>query len=321
MGPMKAIELTDQKDPSSLELVDLPTPQPAEGEVLVKVHAAGVNRADLLQAQGNYPPPKGASEIIGLEVAGTIADANGTSLTESQEVACLLAGGGYAEYVAVPEGQIAPIPEPLSLTDAAGIMEVACTVWSNLGMPAGIHKGQRVLIHGGGGGIGSMAIQIAKAAGCEVAVTAGSERKLAHCRDLGADILINYHEQDFAEELKDSVDVILDIIGAKYLAKNLTALADDGQLVIMGMQGGSKAELNINYAMSHRLDIHFRTLRSRTLEDKATIVTETTKNVWPMLKDGLVRHHVDAVLPLAQAKEAHRRLNDGEIVGKVVLEV
>jgi len=221
---MKAIQLTNPDDPRSLELVETELPQLRDGEVLVKVQAAGVNRGDLLQARGYYPPPPGESEIIGLECAGVIEDPGTTGRQKGEAVGCLMAGGGYAEYVAVPEGQLMPIPEGYSPTETAAIVEVACTVWSNLGMLADVREGQTVLIHGGAGGIGTFAIQLCRQLGATVAVTAGSAEKLETCRELGADILINYREQDFSEELKGKCDVILDIMGAKYLQHNLRAL-------------------------------------------------------------------------------------------------
>ena len=209
LGPMSttkmtAIVQTNPQERRSLELRDVDIPQLQPGEVLVKVHAAGVNRGDILQTMGSYPPPPGASEILGLEAAGTVADAGDTDWEVGAEVGCLLAGGGYAEYVAVPKGQLLPVPKGFSLEETAAVVEVGCTVWSNLGIEAGLHEGQRVLIHGGSGGIGTFAIQVAKALGAEVAVTAGSQEKLERCHELGADILINYKEQDFLEELKGS---------------------------------------------------------------------------------------------------------------------
>ncbi|AGF71282.1 NAD(P)H-quinone oxidoreductase [Corynebacterium halotolerans] len=317
---MKAITQTDENDPRSLALTEVDDPQLKSGEVLVKVHAAGVNRGDILQAHGNYPPPPGASEIIGLECSGTIADPGDTGREEGEEVACLLAGGGYGEYVAVPEGQLMPLPEGYSLTEAASVVEVACTVWSNLGMLAGLREGQTVLIHGGGGGIGTFAIQLCKALGATVAVTAGSDEKLETCRELGADILVNYKEQDFAQELKGRCDVILDIIGAKYLKQNLRALNTDGQLVIIGLQGGVKTEINLGALLPRRLSVRGTTLRARSLESKADVVRSTVEHVWPMLADGRVRHHIHATLPLADAARAHELLDSGEVTGKIVLE-
>lgn len=317
---MKAIELTDQDDPRSLALVETDTPQLQDGEVLVKVHAAGVNRGDLLQARGHYPPPPGASEIIGLECAGIIEDPGTTGREKGEEVACLLAGGGYGEYVAVPEGQLMPIPEGCSLTEAAAVVEVACTVWSNLGMLAGLREGQTVLIHGGAGGIGTFAIQLCKQLGATVAVTAGSAEKLETCRELGADILINYKEQDFSEELTGRCDVILDIMGAKYLRQNLRSLAEDGQLIIIGLQGGVKTEINLGALLPRRLSVRGTTLRARSLEGKAEVVRSTVENVWPLLADGRVRHHIHATFPLSEAAAAHELLDSGEVTGKLVLE-
>lgn len=318
---MKAITLTDLADPRSLVLTEVPDPVPKAGEVLVKVHAAGVNRADLLQARGHYPPPAGASAILGLECAGTIVDAGDTGRKVGEEVACLLAGGGYAELVAVPEGQLMPIPAGFTLTEAASVVEVACTVWSNLGMLARVERGQLVLVHGGAGGIGTFAIQLLKALGTTVAVTAGSAEKLETCRRLGADLLVNYREQDFAEELAGRCDVILDIIGAKYLTRNLRALAEDGQLVVIGLQGGVKAELHLGALLSRRLSIRGTTLRARSLESKAAIVRDTVEHVWPLLADGRIRPHIHATLPLADAARAHALLDAGEVTGKLVLEV
>ena len=318
---MKALIQTDKDDPTALELQEVERPELQDGEVLVKVTAAGVNRADLLQLRGHYPPPAGASEILGLECTGVIADAGTTDRQVGEEVGALLSGGAYAEYVAVPAGQLTPIPEGYSHAEAASVIEVACTVWSNLVMAAGLTKGQTVLIHGGSGGIGTMAIQIAKALGARVAVTAGSAEKLETCRKYGADILINYREQDFVDELKGSCDVILDIMGAKYLKANMKSLAKDGHLVIIGMQGGTKEEINLGALLANRLTIQGTTLRSRSVEDKSDIVAETVKNVWPWLADGTVTHHLHASYPLEKAAEAHAALDSGEVTGTLVLEV
>ncbi|MGP6175097.1 NAD(P)H-quinone oxidoreductase [Corynebacterium sp. A21] len=321
MKAITLIEPNEENPKAQLTLAEVPTPELKEGEVLVKVHAAGVNRADLLQSQGNYPVPAGASEILGLECAGVIEDPGTTGRSQGEKVACLLAGGGYAEYVAVPEGQLMPIPEGYSFTEAASIVEVACTVWSNIGMLAGLREGQTFLIHGGAGGIGTFAIQMGKALGVTVAVTAGSAGKLATCKELGADILINYREEDFAEVLKNKADVILDIIGAKYLKQNLTALAPDGHMVTIGLQGGIKSEINLNTLLRKRLTISATALRGRDLEDKANIVAETIEHIWPMLADGRISHHIDRTLPLARAGEALDLLEDSAVTGKIVLEV
>lgn len=317
---MKAITLTNPDDPTSLELTEVETPQIQEGEVLVKVHATSVNRGDLLQARGHYPPPPGASEIIGLECAGVIEDPGTTGRKAGEKVACLLAGGGYGEYVAVPEGQLLPIPEGYSCAEAASVVEVACTTWSNLGMIAGLKKGQTVLIHGGAGGIGTFAIQLCKQLGATVAVTAGSQEKLDVCRELGADILINYREQDFSEELKGRCDVILDIIGAKYLKQNLRALNADGQLIIIGLQGGVKTEINLGALLPRRLSVRGTTLRARSIEGKAEVVRSTIANVWPMLADARISHRIHTTFPLAEAAAAHALLDSGDVTGKIVLE-
>jgi putative PIG3 family NAD(P)H quinone oxidoreductase len=248
---------------------------PGRGEVLIKVSAAGVNRADLLQAAGLYPPPPGASELLGMEVSGVVAavaDDVG-DWSPGQEVCALLAGGGYAEYVAVPAGQVLPIPDGIDLQDSAGIPEVACTVWSNLAMTAHLSKGQLILIQGGASGVGSHAIQVARALGARVAVTAGSPAKLDLCRELGAEITINYHDEDFVARVKEATDgagadVILDIMGASYLDRNIDALASDGQLVIIGMQGGIKGELNIAKLLSKRARSH-RDHAARPAGDRA----------------------------------------------------
>ncbi|PBJ29598.1 NAD(P)H-quinone oxidoreductase [Mycobacterium avium] len=299
------------------------------GEVVVKVAAAGVNRADVLQAAGKYPPPPGASETIGMEVSGVIAEV-GDGVTEwsvGQEVCALLAGGGYAEYVAVPAGQLLPIPSGVDLVDAAGLPEVACTVWSNLVLIAGLRNGQLLLVHGGASGIGSHAIQVAQALGARVAVTAGSAEKLDFCRELGADITINYRDEDFVARLADETggaDVILDIMGAAYLDRNIDALATDGQLVIIGMQGGVKAELNIGKLLAKRARVIGTTLRGRPVSgpnSKTEIVQAVTASVWPMIADGRVRPIIGARLPIQQAGDAHRRLVASEVTGKIVLTV
>lgn len=299
------------------------------GEVVVKVAAAGVNRADVLQAAGKYPPPPGASETIGMEVSGVIAEV-GDGVTEwsvGQEVCALLAGGGYAEYVAVPAGQLLPIPAGVDLVDAAGLPEVACTVWSNLVLIAGLRNGQLLLVHGGASGIGSHAIQVARALGARVAVTAGSAEKLGFCRELGADITINYRDEDFVARLADETggaDVILDIMGAAYLDRNIDALATDGQLVIIGMQGGVKAELNIGKLLAKRARVIGTTLRGRPVSgpnSKTEIVQAVTASVWPMIADGRVRPIIGARLPIQEAGDAHRRLVASEVTGKIVLTV
>ena len=318
---MKAIVQTDTDNPRSLRWQEVDTPQLRPGEVLVKVAAAGVNRGDVTQTQGNYPPPKGETEILGLEASGTIVDAGDTDRQVGEEVGCLLVGGGYGEYVAVPAGQLTPVPEGYDLVKTAAVVELTCTVWSNMVMTAGLREGQRVLIHGGGGGIGTTAIQIAKALGAEVAVTAGSAEKLETCRELGADILINYKEEDFVEKLKSSCDVILDLIGGPYLDRNMRCLALDGHLVVIGLQGGIKGELNLGRMLPRRQSITAQTIRARGLEDKANIVAETVRNVWPMLVDGRVTPHIHEIIPIEQAAHAHELLESGAVTGKLVLKL
>ncbi|OBJ28229.1 NAD(P)H-quinone oxidoreductase [Mycobacterium colombiense] len=307
---------------------EVPDVSAGAGEVLVKVTAAGVNRADLLQAAGKYPPPPGASEIIGMEVSGIIAN-TGSGVTNwpvGQEVCALLAGGGYAEYVAVPAGQLLPIPSGVDLVDAAGLPEVACTVWSNLVLTAHLGEGQLLLMHGGASGIGTHAIQIARALGARVAVTAGSEEKLQTCRDLGAEITINYREDDFVARVQEfgGADVIFDIMGASYLDRNLDALATDGQLVIIGMQGGIKGELNVGKLLAKRAHVIGTTLRGRPVSgpnSKSEIVQAVTAKVWPMIADGRVRPIIGERIPIEQAGTAHKKLAAGEVHGKVVLTV
>jgi putative PIG3 family NAD(P)H quinone oxidoreductase len=302
-----------------------------KGEVLVKVSAAGVNRADLLQAAGLYPPPPGASELLGMEVSGVI-EAVGDDVVDwspGREVCALLAGGGYAEYVAVPAGQLLPHPVGLDLVDSAGVPEVACTVWSNLAMTAHLSEGQLLLMHGGASGVGSHAIQVARALGARVAVTAGSSAKLDFCRELGAEILVNYRDEDFVERVREATDgsgadVIFDIMGAAYLDRNIDALATEGQLVIIGMQGGIKGELNIAKLLSKRARVIGTTLRGRPTNgpnSKSEVVAAVRKAVWPMIADGRVRPVIGARLPIQDAGEAHRLLSSGEVTGKVVLTV
>jgi NADPH2:quinone reductase len=307
---------------------EVPDVSAGSGEVLVKVAAAGVNRADLLQAAGKYPPPPGASEIIGMEVSGVIADIGSdvTNWSVGQNVCALLAGGGYAEYVAVPAGQVMPVPSGVDLVDAAGLPEVACTVWSNLVLTAHLGEGQLLLMHGGASGIGTHAIQIARALGARVAVTAGSDEKLQTCRDLGAEITINYRDDDFVARIQEfgGADVIFDIMGASYLDRNIDALASDGQLVIIGMQGGIKGDLNIGKLLAKRAHVIGTTLRGRPVSgpnSKSEIVQAVTAKVWPMIAEGRVRPIIGERIPIEQAGKAHQKLAAGEVHGKVVLTV
>ena len=301
------------------------------GEVLIEVTAAGINRADLLQAAGLYPPPPGASPILGLEVSGAIT-AVGRDVVDlhvGQQGCARLAGGGYAEYVAVPAGQVMPVPAGVTLPDAAALPEAACTVWSNLVMTANLTAGDVILVHGGASGIGTHAIQVARALGATVAATAGSATKLELCTDLGADIVISHRDEDFVERVRAATggrgaDVILDIMGASYLDRNIAALAPGGRLVIIGMQGGIKADLNIASLIGKRLQVIGTALRARPLDGpggKRAIVEAVVASVWPMIATGTVRPVIGARFPIEQAAEAHRVLAAGEIVGKILLDV
>ena len=323
---MRAVTIPAPGDADALVLDEVPDPTPATGEVLVQVAAAGVNRADLMQRQGFYPPPPGASAYPGLEVSGTIS-ALGEGVTgwlAGDQVCALLSGGGYAEQVAVPAAQLLPVPAGVSLVNAAALPEVVSTVWSNIFMTANLQPGQTVLIHGGSSGIGTMAIQLARAVGARIAVTAGTPEKLEACRELGAEILISYREQDFAEVMKDATrgagaDVILDNIGAKYLARNVSTLAVNGRLVIIGLQGGVKAELDINALLRKCASVIATSLRSRPAGEKAAIVAAVRERVWPLNESGQVKPIVHRTFPLAQAAEAHRELEAGANIGKVLL--
>jgi putative PIG3 family NAD(P)H quinone oxidoreductase len=323
---MHAIVITEPGEPDVLRWTEVPDIRPGHGEVLVEVAAAGVNRADLLQRQGFYDPPPGASHYPGLECSGTVVQAGDgvTGWKAGDEVCALLAGGGYASHVAVPEGQLLPVPRSVSLTDSAALPEVACTVYSNVFMGARLTKGETFLVHGGSSGIGTMAIQLAKNAGATVAVTAGTAQKLAVCRELGADILINYREQDFVQALKDATDghgadVILDIMGASYLARNVNALAADGRLANIGMQGGSKAELSLGTLMAKRGSVLSTTLRARPKEQKARIVAAVREHVWPLVENGTIRPVIHDRLPLTEAAEAHRIMTASTHTGKILL--
>ncbi len=307
----------------------VPDVAPGRGEVLIKVSAAGVNRADLLQAAGHYPPPPGASELLGMEVSGVVA-AVGDDVSQwspGQEVCALLAGGGYAEYVAVPAGQILPIPGGVDLQDAAGLPEVACTVWSNLVLTADLRKDQLILVHGGASGVGTHAIQVARVLGARVAITAGSPAKLELCRELGAEITIAYHDEDFVQRVREATDgagadVILDIMGAAYLDRNIDALASDGQLIVIGMQGGVTGELNLGKLVSKRARVIGTALRGRPTSGpsgKSVIVEAVVTSVWPMIADGRVRPIIGARMPIQQAADAHRLLSSGRVTGKIVL--
>jgi len=323
---MKAITIPEPGGPDALVWTDVPEPEPGPGEVLVEVVATAVNRADLLQREGHYSPPPGASPYPGLECSGRIVelgpDIDGWAVGD--QVCALLSGGGYAEKVAVPEGQLLPVPRGVTVQDAAALPEVVSTVWSNVFMLAGLRPDETLLVHGGTSGIGTMAVQLARNLGARVIVTAGSEEKLQRSRELGADVAINYREEDFVDAVRAATDahgadVVLDNMGAKYLARNISALAVNGRLVVIGMQGGTKAELDLGALMSKRAAVLATSLRARPPAEKAAIVASVREHVWPLLESGAVRPVVDRVLSMSDAADAHRVVEAGEHVGKVLL--
>ncbi|MCC3295753.1 NAD(P)H-quinone oxidoreductase [Arthrobacter sp. zg-Y411] len=325
---MKAIVIGTPGGPEALEVQDVPAPEAGPGEVLIDVIAAGINRADVLQRQGHYPVPAGTSEYPGLEVSGRIAALGEgvEGLAVGTEVAALLTGGGYAEQVAVPAVQVLPLPDGIDAVTAASLPETAATVFSNLFMAAAVQEGDYVLIHGASGGIGTMAIQMVAAFGAVPIVTAGSAEKLELAESLGAKVLINYKEQDFVEAVREATDghgadVILDVVGAKYLQRNLDALAVAGRLVIIGLQGGAKAELNLNQLMAKRAAVIGTTLRGRPVEEKGAIMSAVGQYVWPLLASGAIRPLVDRTFPLAEAAAAHEYFDSGQHTGKILLTV
>jgi putative PIG3 family NAD(P)H quinone oxidoreductase len=327
---MRAVVITEPGGPQVLEVSDVADPIAGPGEVLVRVAAAALNRADILQRQGNYPPPPGASPYPGMEISGTI-EALGESVagwSVGDQVCALITGGGYAELGTVPMGQLMQVPAGVSLVDAASLPEAACTVWSMVFGPlAGrLEPGERFLVHGGTSGIGTMAIQVAKARGAQVYTTAGTPRKTAFCVELGADLAINYHDDAFEERVVAEsggagVDVILDNMGAVYLPRNITSLALGGRLIVLGLQGGRTGDLDLGQLLVKRATVHAAGLRARNLAQKAEIVAETQHAVWPLIEDGSVRPIVDRVLTLDDAAEAHRLLESSEHIGKVLLRV
>jgi putative PIG3 family NAD(P)H quinone oxidoreductase len=321
---MRAVTTTGPGDVDVLHLTEVPTPEAAPGEVRIKVAAAGVNRADLLQRRGYYPPPPGISDVIGLEVSGTVDQlgqgAQGWAVGDP--VVAILAGGGYAEYAVAPAGQCAPLPPGVGLVEAAGVIEVAATVVSNLG-EAGLKAGEWFLVHGGAGGIGSFAIPYAKALGAQVATTVGSPEKAEFCRGLGADVALDYHG-DWAAGLKEATggrgaDVILDIIGAKYLEDNIRSLARRGRLVVIGLQGGRKATLDLNALLTKNAVVTATSLRFRPVPEKCAVVTAVVEQVWPLFADGTLQVPPQRHFPVADVAAAHAYLDSGRHVGKVLL--
>ncbi|HOF64058.1 MAG TPA: NAD(P)H-quinone oxidoreductase [Dermatophilaceae bacterium] len=323
---MRAVTIPTPGGPEALVLAEVPDPAPGPGEVLIDVVAAGINRADVMQRMGFYPPPPGAPAYPGLEVSGRIA-AIGDGVSPwhpGDQVCALLAGGGYAEKVVVPASALLPVPAGVSLVNAAALPEVACTVWSNVFVIGALQPGQTLLVHGGSSGIGTMAIQLATAMGARVVVTAGTADKLAVCRDLGAEVGINYRKEDFVERILAvtdgrGADVILDNMGAKYLARNVSALAPDGRLVVIGLQGGTKAELDLGLLLRKRGTVYATSLRSRTEAEKAAIVSSVTTYVWPLIESGRIQPVIHARYPLAEVAEAHRVLESSTHIGKLLL--
>jgi NADPH2:quinone reductase len=316
---MKYIQVTQPGPAEVLSLAEGPTPAPGPGEVLIRVAAAGVNRADLMQRAGKYPPPPGASPILGMEVAGTIAAAAPDSgWSEGERVCAIVTGGGYAEYCLAPGPQCLKVPKGLSMEEAAGIPEAFFTVWANVFQIGHLAAGERFLVHGGTSGIGTTAIQLARAFGATVFTTAGSEEKCRVCVSLGAERAINYKDLDFAKELRD-IDLILDIVGAAYTPRNLEVLAPRGRLVQIAVQQGVEATVNLVRIMQRRLTMTGSTLRPRPIAEKGAIAAELREQVWPLLESGKVKVLVDRVFPLAQAAEAHRYLESGAHIGKLIL--
>ena len=323
---MRAITIPEPGGPDALVLDEVPDPEPAAGEVLIDVVAAGVNRADVMQRLGHYPPPPGASEYPGLEVSGRVATVaeDVQQWQPGDEVCALIDGGGYAERVVAPAGHVLPVPGGVSLVDSAGLPEVAATVWSNVFLVANLQPGQVLLAHGGSSGVGTMAIQLAKAVGARVAVTAGSREKLDFCATLGADFLVNYREEDFVERIREltgghGADVILDNMGAKYLARNVDLLAPGGRLVTIGLMGGRKAELDLGMLLAKRGAVIATSLRSRPPTEKAAIVAAVREHVWPLIEAGQVRPVIHSRHPLAHAAEAHREMEASAHIGKILL--
>jgi putative PIG3 family NAD(P)H quinone oxidoreductase len=322
---MRAVIAPDPGGPEALIVTELPDPEAGPGEVVIDIVASAVNRADTQQRQGFYPPPKGASDVLGLECSGRISEvgAGVSGWSVGDEVCALLAAGGYAEKVAVPAGQVMPLPPGVDLLTAAVIPEVACTVWSNIFMVASLQPGETLLVHGGAGGIGNFAIQLAKAMGARVLTTAGSAEKVELCRSLGADVAINYQSEDFVEVTKEhgGADVILDNMGAKYLGRNVSALATQGRLVVIGLQGGTKGELDLGALLPKRGAVIATTLRGRPAEEKAAICAAVVEHVWPLIGEGRVKTFVHEQIPLEEAHRAHALMESGSHSGKILLSV
>ncbi|MBB5214868.1 NAD(P)H-quinone oxidoreductase [Parapusillimonas granuli] len=325
---MKAVEISKPGGPEVLVLVDRPMPQPQAGEVLIKVSAAGINRPDVFQRKGNYPPPPGASDLPGLEVVGEIVsgDLGDSGLAVGDKVCALLAGGGYAEYCVAPTAQCLPVPKGLSDVEAAGIPETYYTVWSNVFDRGRLSEGETLLVHGGASGIGTTAVQLATAMGHKVYATVGSDERARAVEALGAAQAFNYRTQDFVEEVKNAtggrgVDVILDMVAGSYVNRNINCLADDGRIVIIALLGGAKAELDCSQILRRRLTVTGSTLRPRPVPFKAAIARSLKERVWPLFEAGRIKPIVHATFPLERACDAHAMMDAGEQIGKIVLTV
>lgn len=323
---MTAVEISDPGPPEALRPVVRPTPRPGSGEVLVRVAAAGVNRADVMQREGRYPPPPGASDIPGLEVAGTVVAVGGdvAEVAVGDEACAIVSGGGYAEYCVVPAPQCLPIPDTVSLRDAASLPEAYMTVWTNVFERGRLAAGETFLVHGGSSGIGTAAIPLAKLRGARVFATAGTDDKCTACTALGADLAINYREQDFVGVVREAtggrgVDVILDMVGGAYLQRNVDSLALEGRLVIIALMEGASAEVNLAALMSKRLTVTGSTLRARRVDQKAAVARAVREHVWPHVAGGRLRPTIHATYPLADAAEAHRVMQSSRHIGKLLL--
>lgn len=323
---MNAVEIAQPGGPDVLRLTQRPMPVPGNDEVLIKVSAAGVNRPDVLQREGGYPPPPGASDLPGLEVAGEIVggDASAAGLSIGDKVCALLAGGGYAEYCTVPAAQCLPIPAGLSEIEAAGLPETFFTVWSNVFDRGRLASGESLLVHGGASGIGTTAVQLASALGHTVYATAGTDERARAVEELGAKLCINYREQDFVEVMREAtdgrgVDVILDMVAGDYTPRNMRCLADDGRIVIIALLGGARAEVSLGQILVRRLTITGSTLRPRPVDFKADIAKSLKQHAWPLLESGRVKPVVHATFPLEQADQAHALMDAGEQIGKIIL--
>jgi len=323
---MKAIEITGPGGPEKLELVTRTVPNPGPSEILVKIAACGINRPDIMQREGTYPPPKGASDLPGLEIAGQVVSigSNVTTFEIGQEVAALLAGGGYAEYCVASAPLALPIPNGLSMIEAAGIPETFATVWTNVFERAHLKKGETFLVHGGTSGIGTAAIQLAKQFGATVLTTAGSSKKCVFCEELGADLAVPYKDEDFVTAVKTftdgrGVDVILDMVGGDYVRRNLECLGTKGRLVQIAFLKSAKVELDLTRLLLKRLTLAGSVLRSRTVEDKARVMAGLSEHVWPIIEANRVRPIIDSTFPLKDAAKAHLRMETSEHIGKIVL--